>query len=346
MPAGTVFVSAHGEGCVYGYDGAGQEWLFRDCLSCGYGWPEQCQVAASEIPDEDRRCRRGRHCILRDRIPAGTTTGWEDCTCACHLGGPYAVCEQDGGCGLDHAEPREIHTVAGKLLDDPSAGFCYACQGRLGLALDELPALFARLALAHLPTMEITYDTEDLHPGGKLHPPIPLDEYADALARLIDHETRTAARMVADHAGVPWSSEAADGQRVGERVQQSCQLLAFRSVQWLTVGPREYRARSLTVDPQDGHGAHPVEQKAGDWWVTRDGPDQAMRVMDLWRKIKRVVGMEASDWVPTPCGYCSNRTLFRDHAICVVRCSTCGDTKTDDAHDAFVAAALAAVGAP
>jgi ribosomal protein L37AE/L43A len=43
-----------------------------------------------------------------------------------------------------------------------------------------------------------------------------------------------------------------------------------------------------------------------------------------------------------PCGYCSSRTLRRDHHTGVVRCRTCGDTKTDDAYDAFLEAALAA----
>lgn len=50
MEPGTVFVRATADDGVVLTYGAGPEWLMRECLSCGYGWPEQCRPAGGEAP--------------------------------------------------------------------------------------------------------------------------------------------------------------------------------------------------------------------------------------------------------------------------------------------------------
>ena len=134
----------------------------------------------------------------------------------------------------------------------------------------------------------------------------------------------------------------AAASRLGHRIQTGCQLLGYRIAQWLALGPQEYEARSLAERPEHGHHPDTVSFDAGRWWVLRDGPAAALTILDLHRRAIRFTGGGPADWMPVPCGYCSSRTLHRDHHTGVVRCRTCGDTKTDDAYDAFVAAALAA----
>lgn len=246
---------------------------------------------------------------------------------------------EGSGCAHLHGEAVESHTFLGRLMD-VADGLCPSCSGRLGLALDELPRLVAELSLASIPTMEVQYRTVDITSSAPLYPPIPIDEQADALIRLIDHEVTTWAELVADAAGLAWSSADAAASRWGHRIQASCQLLGYRRDQWLALPAHEYRARSLTVNPWSTAGEDDVTRYGDDYWCSRDGVDAAVLVLDLHHRASRFTGGGAADHIPIPCGYCNNRTLRRDHESGVVRCRTCGDTKTDDGYDTFLLSAL------
>jgi ribosomal protein S27E len=290
---------------------------------------------------DDRRCRRGAGCVRREKR---TTLVEAECPCSCHGGGQWAACDatsDDGGCGHLHTTTEEV-TLHGKLLDDPATGWCPPCISRLELALDELPALAELLDQLHEPTLEIRYRTDDCGGGGNPHPAIPLNEHSDALTRLIDHELATNAELVADAAGVDWDSQAAAAQRPASRIFDASRLLRYRIVQWLALPEQEYEARSLTADPRDGHDLDALDFVFGRWWVRRDGPAAAGEVLKLHRQALHFTGGAASDWVPVPCGHCGDRALYRQHTACTVRCRACGDTKSDDGHDAFLDAALAA----
>jgi hypothetical protein len=284
----------------------------------------------------DRRCRRSERCVRRELL---THTSTAECACSCHGRGPHSACDDDGGCGHLH---QDVTVTLGVLLEDPRAGFCPACTGRLTLAFDELPTLYAQLNLLHLPSLAVRYRSDTITGATATGSPVLVDQVADALARLIDHELETWAEVVADLAGVPWDSQLAQRSRDGHRVQQAATLLSYRVVQLLAAGVHEYRARSLTDDPNHGHDPATTYEEFGDWWCSYDGPAAAGRILDLHHKAVRATGGGPADHIPVPCGYCSSRTLRRDHHTGVVRCRTCGDTKTDDAYDAFLEAALAA----
>jgi ribosomal protein L37E len=231
-------------------------------------------------------------------------------------------------------------TRSGQLLDDPTAGYCPADTTRLVLALDRLDALVDLLRLLHLPSLETRYRTDDTSRGAGAAPPILINEHADALTRLLDHEVSTNAELVAAAAGVPWDTQAAAALAPSTRIRQGCQLLGYRVEQWLRLPDNEYEARSLGTDPTDGHDPDTLDYLFGRWWVRRDGPAAANAILRLYQAALGATGGTPSDWVPVPCRHCGRRTLHRQHATGVVRCSSCGDTRTDDAHDAFVAAAL------
>jgi hypothetical protein len=263
------------------------------------------------VSESDRRCRRGERCTHRDRIDTGT----------------------------DNDEPQ----FEGALLEDPRDGFCPACTTKLELALTELPRLFVAVHLLHNPSLAVKYRTDDIVAGTDPASPVLVNDFADALTRLLDHELSTWAEVVADIADVPWDSQLAAASRSGHRLQQACDLLQYRVVQWLRAGEHEYPARSLTEDPTAGHDPDTTTRYGRDWWCHRDGPAAAILVLRLHHQALRVTGGAPSDWVPTPCGYCHQRKLYREHHTLDVVCRACGDRKSYGAHEAFLEAALEAV---
>lgn len=254
----------------------------------------------------DRGCRRGLRCAARTPAvdPAGVRTGWVPA-----------------------------------LLSHPSDGFCPPCRGRLRGALTELPDLMGRLDGMHIPTLAVRL-RHVLTSGGDPHPAVPLNLLADALSRRIDVETATAAGHVADAAGVTWSSLAAVRSRPWDRVTRSTQLLHYRAGLWLAMGGRDYRARTLGDDPSRGYDPDEVTRHGPDVWTVRDGPDQASVILDLHRAADRFTTGNPTDWLPNPCGRCGARTVFRRHFKGTVECRSCGDSKSDGMHDAFLVAAL------
>jgi hypothetical protein len=288
---------------------------------------------------EDRRCRRGERCVRRDRHT--TTT----CGCRCHLGGAFPTCDQPTGCGDTHTEASETVIYVGALLEEPAAGFCGGCVPKLELALSELPKLYVQLTLLHLPSMTVVYRLDDITGGEATGPPIPLNEYIEALTSKIEHEASTWAEVVADTAGVAWDSQVAGASRPGHRMQRACQLLGYRIAEWLRAGTHEYPARSVTADPLHGHDEDTTTRYGRDWWCHRDGPAAALDVLSLHAQAIRATGGAPADREPVPCRYCGERELRREHEACVVVCRSCGDRQSDDAYDEvrdqFFALALA-----
>lgn len=258
----------------------------------------------------DLRCACGPRCALRRPVYADDTTvrtGWE-------------------------AAPVE-----------PGDGLCVADTHRLLHTLGDLPRLVARLHVAHLPAMAVRYRSLDFTDGAE-RIPIPLNEHADALARLLDHELQTWADAVADAAGMveagEWRPELWDRMRVGVRITQACELLHYRHAQWLAHGPLEHRGRSLADLPSHGLDDLPGVVDRYDVWITRTGGQAAAVVLDLAERARRFTVPDGTDWIPVPCGGCGARKLHRHHTDRVVRCHRCGRESTDDQHDAFLAAAL------
>lgn len=296
-------------------------------------------AAAWLVPHLDRRCGRGPRCRRREQhtvhVPPAAV-----CPCSCHGGGQFARCDvaEDGGCG--HLHPADSVVQAGALLEDPGEVWCPSCVSGLALALDELPGLAVMLDQLHEPSLAQRY-----RDGGSTGVPgsiVPLNEHADALLRLLDHELAANAELVADTAGVPWDSQRAAAQPPPARIQDAARLLGYRWDTWLQLPPNEYEARSLGADPRDGHDLDAIEHVFGRWWVRRDGPAAAAVILDLHRQAQWLTGGAASDWVPVPCSHCHDRALYRQHAACTVRCRSCGHTMSDGGYDAFLDAALAA----
>ncbi len=256
-------------------------------------------MTTPEAPPE-RQCRRGQHCAGRRPVfdEAGERSGW--------------TAEQ-----LDQLD-----------------GLCAACTRNLRRDLPGFPMLVARLRVLHLPTLAIVWRDLDISGSGALHPPIPLDEYVDALIRLIDHELRQACRIVVDRLGYPWDSTLETRSRVEARVDRSVTVLGRCLDTWLQVGPMEYRARSLAAEPAFGHGAAPLEYKNGDVYVTRDGLDSACLVLELHRRAREVLGDQAAQRSPLPCRNpkCKAPTVFREATSTDWRCRTCGDMRTATSH--------------
>lgn len=264
-------------------------------------------------PDPDRCCRRDQRCAFRTVLldEDGERAGWQPA-----------------------------------LLDDPADALCRGDVARLTAALGELPELVARLHALHLPSLAVKYRDMDISGGGELHPPIPLDVHADALIRLIDHEVSFWANVVAVRVGLTatgdWNTDLAGALPQGQRIQEGAQLLAFRVDTWLREGPREYEARSLGARRWDGHDEDTTTRRGAEVWCQRDGATAAVHLLDLHAKAQRATAGDASDWLPTPCGHCGARTVFRRHLLGHVRCRSCGDTKSDKGYDEFLNAALAA----
>lgn len=261
-------------------------------------------------PPDQPRCPAGARCALRKPIvdEAGARTGWE-----------------------------------GAPLDDPTQGLCAADSGRLRYTLGQLPELVARLHVAHLPNLAVRYRAMDITDGEE-RLPIPLNEHADALTRLLDHELRTWADAVADTAGLveagEWHPDLWDRMRVGVRVTQACELLHHRHTQWLAHGPIEYRARSLGAHRVDGLDEDAVTFNGRDAWITRTGGEAAAHLLGLANRARTLAVPDGTDWIPVPCRRCKARRLHRHHRRRLVVCHGCGDERTDDAHDEFLAAAL------
>jgi hypothetical protein len=180
-----------------------------------------------------------------------------------------------------------------------------------------------------------------------------LSEHVDGLARKLVHELRSWAEIVADLAGVPWDTQEADACRPGFQLQQACQLLGYRLVQWLAAGPHEYRARSAGVDPTHGHDPDTTTRFRDDWWCRRDGLTAAVDVLSLYAQALYLTSGAAfasrADHMPgIPCSCCGSvGTLRKDYYSGVVRCSRsdCNNERSVPAHNEFVSAALAAYAA-
>lgn len=263
--------------------------------------------------EDERRCRRGEHCALRalTRDHNGEATGWE-----------------------------------ATLLADPARVWCDPCRGRLFRALRTIPALTRDLCatLAVEARLSAQYDTSST-PGQLDHSPVPLNLTADAILRLLDHELTTWADEVAALAGLVAAGEWAtsrpnpgDPDPTGVallRVEQGCQLLAFRLGEWITAPPLEYPARSLTTDPTRGHPE--TVRAGGDWWCTRTGEQAALTVLDLFRTLERVDAARPRDpnrpeRVREACPHCQARRVYRHHNLAVYWCHGCSKQWHEDTH--------------
>jgi hypothetical protein len=245
-----------------------------------------------------QECRRGQDCTERIPVygPGGVRTGW-----------------------------TPAHT------DD---ALCGGCRRTLAYALDELPRQVLAVEAEQLPKLAIIYRQDDCSGGGEIHAPIPLDTHLDAIVRLIDHEVCTWADFVADAMSLPWSAMATRMSRTIDRVTRGSILLR-RNTSWLlALGPHEYRARSLGENPWSGQGRGVVVRRDGtDFWVERDGPAAAIRILELFRATQEATGQIATTRLRTPCRHCHCRTLNRDHTRNLITCSTCGNQASVERHE-------------
>jgi hypothetical protein len=229
--------------------------------------------------------------------------------------------------------------------------FCDACSHHLDYVLEHLPVAVEPLAaIARHVTFEIHYRTIDIHHGsGALHSPVPLDVQRDAVVRLALHVAETWAEIVTTDAGRDWDQQAAQRATVYRRMSDACRVLRYRMPEWLDVGPRTVRARSLTVNRWDGHDVEQLTRYGGDLWTKSTGAEAAVdlvRIHDAATSLDP--GLQRDDSAPGVCRHCHRSgVLAFVHDLGIVKCSACGDSRSEKAYtgdepaDPYLAAALA-----
>lgn len=251
---------------------------------------------------DDRRCRRTTTCTWHElvRNPDGEATG----------------------------ERR------GALLEHPGAVWCDGCRGRLSIALDELPGIFAGYTLARPPSASTRYDATKTSGGGHLdHSPVPLELRWDAAHRYVEHEAGVWADVVADTVGLVEAGE----WNGDPSLREACQLLGYRMDQWLPLPAIEYRARSIGDEPWRGHNPDTTTRDGRDWWCTRDAATAAAELVDLHRGLVRaraeyLTSTHRGEWTNHTCvrPACGSREVFYERSRSLYRCRSCGGTATED----------------
>jgi hypothetical protein len=239
---------------------------------------------------DEFRCRRDRWCSAKEPVRdpvAGFHVGW-----------------------------------VGAVTEDAD-GLCVRCVGQVEAALIALPMDVAEITKEIGKPLGGAKEEQTAHP--KPGPTLPIQEDREALRALIDHEACAWARAVAFAAGVPWSRYSEEHSRLGSRVEVACALLRYRLTTFLSLGPYEYRARSLGVRRTDGHDEEVVTRFGDDYWTTRDGVEGALLLVRLHERAETMARQHAA---PMPvfarCPSCREfglrRTPGEEHATC----QTCG----------------------
>jgi ribosomal protein L37AE/L43A len=258
------------------------------------------------------------------------------------MSAPAAVraCTAGPRCSLrtEVTDTAGTRLVPALIADDTAPDLCPACSRNLDRAIDELPELYARLALLHLPDLAIRYKDVQISTS-KLHPPIPLNEFVDALMRSIEHETGYWAEQTAVETGMvsagDWSFRWTAMSRPGARLQLACQLLTVRAHEWLRLGPHLYPARSLTADPAFGHDPAELVQLGPILCIERTGAQGAAEVLRLHRIAREALGeIERRQRSHLPCNApgCGSRLVFQNPASLDWVCQTCGHSQSAPSH--------------
>lgn len=254
-----------------------------------------------------------------------------------------------------HDETGERIDRLGAVIEDGT--LCQACTNRVAYALGSLPADVEDLSDLLEPTGEQHWQDPDMpfQPRQKKAPPLPLRESVLALQELIDYEVTVWAESVSDADQANWDSYAAEHSRRPERVARACGLLRYRLVAFVELGETEHRARSLTTRRADGHDEDRTTRARDDYWVSREGWEGALLLVDLHERAERFAGRHPGDRIPVPCARCHRRALVREHRVSSeegrrygqpgkVVCRACCSEMSDDDYDSFRLAALKAYG--
>lgn len=240
------------------------------------------------------------------------------------------------------AEPTRDPVIGNYLgrvgaMIDTFDGLCTACAGECRNAVRCLPADTA--ALGHLvqPSMAVKYRQIEIVDGGAgIHPGLPLATGPFALRELVDFTAAVWAEATADAIGLPWDTTLADATRQPVRIEQSCQLIDFRWEWFIALAATEQRHRTATANPLDGADLDVVTFNGADYWHSPDGVDGALLLLSLHERIVRLIGLDDTPPLRTPCPRCRRTALYREHAYGRVQCRGCWDVRmTDDEHDRY-----------
>jgi hypothetical protein len=282
------------------------------------------------------------------------------CTCVCHGGGPYAVCDvtdgYDGGCGHLHTDtPDDVDTQrrcargtrcadrsperdpngkpTGAMLAAPittDRGLCTGCVrdvthalGHLTGDVVELTMLLGRVGMS---AEVVVSSSPDLQ--------IPIRVNVEALRAQIDSELQAWAEPVAEQLGIEWDTTAVHRTRMGPRVQRAAHLLTRSVDTLLALPPQEHPAWV------DGEPAWDIELDCQDT-VIRDGVDAGITLIDLHRLAYAALGRtKLVHRLPAPCPWCDRVSLVRHNGSDHVECEHC-HRKIDQRHyDWLVAVVL------
>jgi ribosomal protein S14 len=201
-------------------------------------------------------------------------------------------------------------------------GLCGVCEDQVKNALLHLPGDVAELsALVGKPLSQaLTERVSSNGPG----PTLPLREHLFALSELIDHETSSWAASLAHEIDLEWSTLSAHRSRIGHRVKLACGILRTWLPAFLELGPTEHRARSLGVRRTDGHDEEVATRYGDDYFITRDGLQGAIVLLDLHEKAWRVAQRHTSAvHVAFPCRRCGHKALYRELGKGDAQCRHC-----------------------
>jgi hypothetical protein len=263
-----------------------------------------------------------------------------ECTCICHGGGPYAVCDvndgYDGGCG-------HLHTAVDNPVDtEHRCARGDRCKGRSPIRTDSgaptgewLPATITTArglcdpcvrevehALNHLTgdVVELTMTLGRTGMAGEVlvsaspELKIPIQVNVEALRAAIDNELQAWAEPVAEKLGVEWDTATTNRMRLAVRVQRAAHLLA-RSVDTLLALPDTEHPAWRNGEPVWDHALGCQDT------TVRDGVDAALAFIELHSLAYSALGRsKLVHRLPTPCPWCDYLTLVRhngdDHVVC------------------------------
>lgn len=250
-------------------------------------------------------------------------------------------CRRSGWC----ARREAVHDpVSGDFLEyvgcpiESSDGLCTICESKVLDALIHLPGDVEELT--QLIGKPLSGGVQEYISGQKPGPSIPVQVHLEALRALIDHETMSWAKSTAEADGfAKWSSLQMHQSRPAFRVKAACCLLRQHLPVFLSLGPVEHRARSLGVRRGDGHDEEVMTVYGDDYWVTRDGLEGAILLLDLHSKAWKIAQRHQTPTTESiPCRSCGWMTLRRFPGDSRVKCSYCGHEIGEDDLDVLKSA--------
>jgi hypothetical protein len=267
----------------------------------------------------DHRCRREGRChesVRTEQRPATCAP------CACHEGGPYAVCSVPGGCG--HLHKPVLVRIGGLIM--AADGLCTTCTRVAVFAINELPRDYVDLheGMGHgsIGMTDLVTATRDL--------PAPLRVSVAAVASEMVVVAVALAEPVAELLHIKWDSTLMDHHtRPGYALQRATRLLSHHVSVLLAL-----------------HGIEMQVWSDNGWYYQfqeSDGIAGTLALLELHHASRGILGLtKLVHELPrsAPCPACGGQ-LVRENGASEVHCVRCPEVWSEEDYRRLVLVCLA-----